>query len=208
VFKYIKDNKNSKNLLLSNTDINYKKFILPNIQSALTILMIGLVFALFFIDSKIYNQEYTKKINFTNKNIYEENKYEEITISNDNYSNQLNTSTNIPTNIPTTINIKDNKTILYEKKNKNFNPNNNDHKNIWLQSSQNNKSTPTSINLKNIKLINNSISNNDNILDNNIFSENNYILKEDTNDDYLKLINFKKLNDSDVSESEILFGYN
>ena len=203
VFKYIKNNNNiSKNLLLSDTCINHKKFILPNILSALNILIIGIGLMLFFIDSnfinaKKYKLESTKIFGCEKKNICEDNKYEEITISNDNYSNQLNTSINT---------ISDNKIKLFENTNKNINDNNS-RKNIWLQSSQSNKSSSISINYKNINLINNQISKNNNILNNNYSSENNNVLK-DLEVDNLKKNNFNELNDSDVSESEILFGYN
>jgi len=184
IFKYVKDNSHKKNKFDNDFSIN-KKFILPNVQNALYIIIIVIGFIIFFVKYKFklnqtnnfINQTDTdRKLNQADNN----NKYVEITISSDNNTNILNTLT------------PNDKIIISSKNNKNNNIGNKNNRNIWLQSSQKSKSSTININHKFKNLSNESDESKSDVSKSDVSKSD--VSKSD-------------VSESDVSESDILFGY-
>ena len=204
IFKYIKDNRDKCNKFEENKLCQvYKDIdIMKGVKNIIVILLLCLKFILFFIiikNNKYVNSDNEIKIDsnmYKINNCNNVNKYVEINISSDNNHNQLNTITNnqsdTNTNNQSDTNIFLNKHKILKDIKKTDEKNIN--KNIWVSSSSNNKRI-------NITQLSDSVNLSDSIESTNYKNSKNNI-------NNLYKIGMLDSNCSDISESDILFGYN
>lgn len=223
IFKYIKDNRNKCNGFeeLTNLQLTQENIIIEGIKCMSILLLISIKFAIFFIiiksnkytnirdnlnettnDEDNLNMNYNKKL-FLNKitnNDDLNNKYIELTISSDNNQNQLNTLTNSCTNTnnknnnPINFLNKYKHKIFKQTKEKNIN------KNIWVSST----STSNNIKKNNITQLSDSINLSESV--DSSESKNSYNCKKNNINGLYKIGMLD--NNSDISDSDVLFDYN
>lgn len=196
IFKYVKDNINKCNKF-EEINSNYNIKILPNIKNSIITLLFTIKISIFFIVNKLNIEisfsEYENNFNNLNlnnniinkvkKNNISSNKYFEITIDSNMNNNQLNTltNTNLDTNLDTNLNTVS--TTSTATTNIINNKNTILNKNIWMNNTANKKKSHTILTHEfDLKKKHK----------NNIFNSNN------TSDS----------NNSNLSESDILFEYN
>lgn len=222
IFKYIKDNRSKCNGFEEsiNLQITQENIIIEGIRCMTILLLICIKFIIFFLiiksnkylndNSNTNNEDSIININYNqNQKVFKNNiknnsdlnnKYIEITISSDNNHNQLNTLTNTLTN--PNPNSNDPINFLNKYKHKIFKQQTKDiniNKNIWVSSTSNNN-----IKKNNITQLTDSINLSESI--DSSESKNPYNRKNNINGLYK--IGMLDNNNSDISDSEVLFDYN
>ena len=234
IFKYIKDNRNKCNGFeeLTNLQLIQENIIIEGIRSMTILLLICIKFVLLFIIIKSnrfinicdnsnetsnsednLNMNHNKKLflnKITNNEDLNNNKYIEITISSDNNQNLINTLTNSCSNTNNIFNLNNinnnsvdhtnHTNILNKYKHKIFKQSKEKdiHKNIWVSSTSNN------IKKNNITQLSDSINLSDSV--DSSESKKSYNCKKNNINGLYKIGMLD--NNSDISDSDVLFDYN